>query len=632
MGAIAWGGAASGEDKAVAPVAYTAADFAQLPPVEEPTLSPDGTLIAAKIAKDGEQFLGIFPIVGDGKPRFVHAGDVDLNWWRWVGNRYLVIGVGQTVPVLGDEMYVRRAYSIDATTGALKMLSPREAAQSADDVIWASSDGKPRIMLSYQTSVFLHDAGFWPEVQEIDLETGKKHLVQRSSERIQGWYADSAGTVRMGVGYPDDGRSIRVVYRAKPGAGLDTIVRARRGSESVPLPSIFPTNGSNALMIADDDDGFSALYELDLATMTRGKQLANSPGFDIAGLRTDPSEATLWGIAFNEDRRSTRWIDPDMKALADELATRVKNGGASIVSVSADRQKAIFHVGSASAPGAHMLFDRKSGEVQMLAFTNPVMKMRQLRTVRTYRYTARDGLPIAAVLTLPRGEARNRPLIVMPHGGPFARDTEEWDWWAQFLADRGYVVVQPNYRGSSGYGTRFTEKGEGQWGLSMQDDLLDAVAALAKEGVADPKRACIVGASYGGYAAERSAERDPGAFRCAVSYAGVSDLKAMKAYDSQFLYAGARADWLKKQAPDLAAVSPINAVARFSTPLLLVHGAKDRVVPVKQSRHLARKLKDAGKAVTYIEQPLADHHFSRQEDRLQFLEALDAFLKEHNPA
>jgi dipeptidyl aminopeptidase/acylaminoacyl peptidase len=237
------------------------------------------------------------------------------------------------------------------------------------------------------------------------------------------------------------------------------------------------------------------------------------------------------------------------------------------------------------------------------------------------------------VLTVPAGrDARGLPLILMPHGGPYARDDEEWDWWAQFLADRGYAVLQPNYRGSSGFGTAFADKGEGEWGLKMQDDLDDAVDWAVKSGLADPARVCIVGASYGGYAALRAASRGGSLYKCAVSYAGVSDLGAILRYDRRFFNSGASRDWLRRQAPDLRAVSPINHAESFSIPVLIMHGKKDRTVPVAQSREMAEKLEHAGKAFTYIEQPEADHHFTREADRLQFLKELEAFLAKHVPA
>ena len=166
----------------------------------------------------------------------------------------------------------------------------------------------------------------------------------------------------------------------------------------------------------------------------------------------------------------------------------------------------------------------------------------------------------------------------------------------------------------------------------MQDDLNDSLAFLAKEGIADPRRAAMVGASYGGYAAMRAAQRDGAFYRCAVSFAGVSDLQALLRYDGRVLNTGRSSDWLRKQAPNLREVSPIHHPEQFSIPILLVHGKKDQRVPEKQSRELAEKLRKAGKEVRYVEQPLGDHHFSREADRLQFLAELEAFLKQHNPA
>jgi dipeptidyl aminopeptidase/acylaminoacyl peptidase len=176
------------------------------------------------------------------------------------------------------------------------------------------------------------------------------------------------------------------------------------------------------------------------------------------------------------------------------------------------------------------------------------------------------------------------------------------------------------------------ELGEGQWGRAMQDDLDDSVKALAELGIADPKRVCMVGASYGGYAALRAAQRDGDKYRCAISYAGVSDLNRMIRYQSNFLYSKARGDWLRRQASDLKDVSPVNFPGSFGIPVLIMHGEEDRVVPIIQSRVMAQKLKSAGKDVTYVVQPLGDHHFSRQQDRLEFLKEMEAFLAKHNPA
>ena len=606
--------------------------FAEVPQVARPDLSPDGKRIAAKIAINGKQYFAVLTPGAEGPPKLLTPGKVDLNWWHWVNDDWLVIGIGQEVPVQGDTWYLKRALGYNATTGKVMQLASREAAQNADDVIWTARDGSARVMLAYQTSIYSNEEGFWPHVEEIDLNSGKRRIVAAGKSGVFNWYADGAGVVRMGIGSSEDGRSRRVLYRDRPNAMFRVIDKARGREDRLTVPALFLRDAGKALVIDDDEGGYSALYELDLTTLERGKQLFASKGYDIGGIVGDSTGFGYRGISVEENRPEIRWTDPEMAAMQATISGLVKGAQAQLVSLNRDHSHAIVKVGGADAPGGYFIYGRADNSMTMLGYTNATIKMRRMHPVRTIRYKARDGLEIAAVLTLPAGRKEKLPLIVMPHGGPFARDSETWDWWTQFLADRGYAVIQPNYRGSSGYGTQFAKKGQGQWGLAMQDDLDDAVKALADLGIADPARVCMVGASYGGYAAIRAAQRDGKKYRCAASYAGVSDLNRMLKYSSSFLFGGARGDWLREQAPDLKGVSPLNFPADFTIPLLLVHGDEGRVVPPVQSKVLAQKLKSAGKDVTYIVQPDADHHFSRSEDRLEFLKALEAFLTKHNPA
>ncbi|MCW4461214.1 prolyl oligopeptidase family serine peptidase [Sphingomonas sp. BT-65] len=632
VASLALGGAAAPQTAAPAARAPLPTEaFAEVPQIDDPEISPDGKQIAGKVAIQGKQFFAVLTPGSSGPPKLLNPGKADLNWWSWVNDEWLVVGIGQEVPVEGDNWYVTRALGYSVVTGKVVQL-PRNAAQRGDDVIWSARDGSARVMLAYQTSIYTNNPGFWPQVDEIDLATGKRRTVVPSRPGVASWYADGDGVVRMGIGVSEDGRSRRVHYRERHGATFRTIDKARTREERLTVPALFLRDMGKALIVDDDEGGYSALYELDLKTLERGKQLFASKGYDIGGIVRDASGFGYLGVAVNENRPEIRWVDPEMIAMQAAVSGLVKGAQVRIVSTSRDRSRAIVQVGGADAPGGYYIFARADNTMEPLGLNNPTIRMRRMHPVRTIRYKARDGLEIAAVLTLPAGRKEKLPLIVMPHGGPFARDSETWDWWTQFLADRGYAVIQPNYRGSSGYGTPFTEKGEGQWGLAMQDDLDDSVKALADLGIADPARVCMVGASYGGYAAIRAAQRDGKKYRCAASYAGVSDLNRMLKHHRNFLYGGARGDWLRKQAPDLKNVSPLNFPGEFSIPLLLMHGDEDRVVPPVQSKVLAQKLKAAGKDVTYIVQPEGDHHFSRTEDRLEFLKALEAFLAKHNPA
>ncbi len=621
------GGAAGAE--APRPVA----DFARLPFMENPQLSPDGKRIAAQVASNGKQFLAMISL--DGAPvRLAGAGKLDLNWFRWVNGDWLVASVADVVPVAGTEIYATRLLRVGADFTGMKILGGSELGQYADRLVWVAHDGSARILLGRQTSIYASNEGFYPDVVEIDLASGKMSRAQKSTGGVMHWYADGQGVVRMGVGHSMDGRSQRLLYRSARGGEMKTVDRAdRRKDEALTRPIAFLPDGKTALAISDDAEGYSVLHELDLESLKPGKKLFGRKGYDIEYPLLDGTRSTLLGVPVVEDRMRVHWTDPELVEVQAAIDAAVgPTRHARIVSWSNDRVRLLVHVGTASDPGRFYIFDRTSGRMQHLSYVNEAIKA-PLHPVSTIRYKARDGLEIPAILTLPKGrEAKGLPLIVMPHGGPQVRDSEEWDWWAQFMADRGYAVVKPNYRGSAGFGSRFLERGEGQWGLSMQDDLNDAVTHLAGLGLADPKRVCMVGASYGGYAAMRAAQRDGALYRCAVSFAGVSDLVRLKGYNARFLYGGVRGDFLKRQAPDLALVSPANFATEFSTPILLVHGREDKRVPVSQSRIMAERLKAAGKPVLWVEQKEGDHHLSREADRLQFLELLEGFLKEHNPA
>lgn len=608
--------------------------YAALPFMQGPELSPDGKKVAARIGIRGQQYLAVVPLDrSQGKIQTFAIGEMDVNFWRWVNDDWLIVGVGTESEAEGQKWYVTRLVSVKADGTAINKIGWREAqGQNADDLVWIASDGSPRIRFSMQASIY-YGQDFWPKVVEADVTTGRIRTVLPGRSDVYGWYADATGAVRMGVGYGSSGRTSRLLYRPDDHSVFRVVDRAdTRREETLLRPVMFLPDPGKAIVLADDANGFQSVYELDLSEMKLSKQLIGSPGYDISGIISDSADTKVLGAVVVEKTTVTRWLDPELAALQASLDKSVKGQRALVVSWSRDLSKFLVHVSAGDTPGSYFVFDRALGIMQRFAYVDEGLKSTRGHPVRTITYKARDGLEIPAILTLPAGRApKNLPVIVMPHGGPFARDSEDWDWWAQFLADRGYVVIQPNYRGSSGYGTVFAKKAEGQWGLAMQDDLNDALAWLVTEGIADPKRACMVGGSYGGYAAMRAAQRDGKLYRCAVSFAGVSDLARMRAYDRRFL-SGAYIDWLNKQAPELRTVSPMYGPEQVSIPMLIVHGVKDRRVPLSQSKLFAEKLKAAGKSVVYAEQPLGDHHFSRMEDRLDFLKRLEAFLAEHNPA
>ncbi len=607
--------------------------FARLPFVEDPTLSPDGKMVAAQLAVRGELRLAIAPLGDPAHIRLISPGTADILGWDWVNNDWLIVTLGQSSAVEGDSIYLRRTVAVGLDGTKMKILGKDRAAQNAANVLWIARDGSPHIRLAMQTSIYSNDVGLWPEVRDFDVATGKSALVVPSTDQVMNWYSDGTGAVRLGIAYNDDARSYRVLYRDQDGQPFRTVIKTRgRGTSLATLPAMFLGEPGKAIAI-DDADGFDALYAYDLTTLKTGDKLFGVAGYDLHGVIASDDGSKMIGVRYTDTKPRTHWFEPALALVQSQLDAAVGLRNAHIISWSRDFSILIVAVESTDRPTVYYTYRPAEGVMHVFANADENFGKETWGSVSTIHYKARDGLDIPAVLTLPKNRpGKNLPLILMPHGGPFARDDESYDWWVQFLASRGYAVLQPNYRGSSGYGQAFTDKGKGQWGLAMQDDLTDAVKWATSQGIADAGRVCIVGASYGGYAALRAAQRDKGVYRCAVSFAGVADMPGILRYDGSFLNGGRSKDYLREQAPDLKAVSPLAFAADFSIPVLLMHGKADMTVPVKQSRQMADRLKAAGKDYRYVEQPLGDHHFSRQADRLQFLQELETFLAKYDPA
>ena len=602
--------------------------FAALPAIDHPKLSPDGTKIAGKIGINGKQVLLVQPLFGDGKPSALAEGKIDINWWEWVNDNWLVVGVGDNDVLYNEDVYVTRIAGVSADMKTIKWVDPNRSGVDADNVIWYAEDGSPRVLLSKETGV-QNETQWYPSVFDVDVSTGKAKLVVPSMDEVWDWDADASGTVRYGVIWHDD-KKRGVVYRGPGGGKFVRVMFGKREEDSIPEPAIYRADGS--ALAFDDGDGRDAVYEMSLPSFALGKKLLGDPRYDIETIVTNPAGNDVAGFRVTDKRNHIQWLDPDLKDIQSGLDQTLGVGNGRIISWSRDRKKILVEVGTPAQAGGLYYWNTDGARMDLVAWNNTTLKNRTLSPVSTVEYKARDGTAIEAVLTMPRGRpTKGLPLIVMPHGGPGARDSEEFDWWAQYLAELGYAVIQPNYRGSTGYGKAFHDLGKGEWGLKMQDDLIDAISWAAAQGIADPKRVCIVGASYGGYAAMRGAQRDGGHYRCAVSYAGISDLGAMLRYDRNLLGRGV-VDYWKKQAPDFTAVSPKFHAAEFGAPILIAHGVEDKRVPVKQSRMLVGELQKAGKPFEYLEQKLGDHHFSRSEDRIEFLKAVKAFLEKYNPA
>jgi dipeptidyl aminopeptidase/acylaminoacyl peptidase len=525
---------------------------------------------------------------------------------------------------------ITRLIAVDVATGASRLLDPKSRGLLGGEVLYTDPEGQTALVVS-QDSLFET-----PAVKRVDLATGTAVVVEKPINNVWDWYADSDGVVRAGLAY--DERAWRLHYRDRAGEPLRAIKGKFDKDANASVDRFTFGQGGTGTIITNERTGRFAVYRYDFRSGIVGEPIFEDAEVDVSRVWGDSWSGTVDGVEYENDRKRFHWLDPELKKVQFKLDKALPDKVNEIVTRARDGSKLLIYSSSAADPGSYFLLDTKTSKMSPVFTPLERIDPDLMSQTTSLNYQARDGLKIPAYLTLPRGkQAKQLPLIVMPHGGPFARDSWEYDPVVQFLASRGYAVFQPQFRGSTGYGKSFVEKGYGQWGRGMQDDLDDGLDHLVKTGLADPKRVCIVGASYGGYAALWGAIRNPDRYRCAASLAGVTDLAAQfKANRKSFSATRYFRDWRTKvageQKIDLASVSPLQQADRLTVPVLIAHGEKDEVVPVRQGRALVDSLKRRQAEVTSVFYPKSGHDLEADGDLAAYLTRLEAFLKKNNPA
>jgi dipeptidyl aminopeptidase/acylaminoacyl peptidase len=612
----------------------SAADFGALPFMVGPKMSPDAKHVVTTAHLKGKQLLVILDLGQKTGPAhsFTMPGKWELGWYRWAGNERVLVSIGHADVLFGEDVYVTRLVMYDLKTDQAAFVGKKNEGVEGDDVIHIDRDGH-WLLLNVQKTIY-----DYPSVYRVDLDTMEMKKVVGAHPHVWNWFADSSGTVRAGVGV--EGRRWWLLYRKDADGKFEKIMRrtVKRDDEEGAIERFIPINGSDhGYAVTNARTGRYGLYRYDFSSDAIGEPVFEHPQVDIDDFRiSDQNEITA--VYYTDDRSRVEWLMPRMKELQGKIDRELPDRINRVISMSSDGEKMLIWSGSAADPGTYFYYDATTAKMSMLARPYGSMTDKPLANMDSVSYAARDGLQIPAYLTLPTGvEVRQLPLIVLPHGGPFLRDEWGYDTWVQFLANRGYVVLQPNFRGSTGYGRDFVAKGEGQWGRTMQDDLDDGVKWLVEQGKVDPKRVCIMGGSYGGYAALWAAVRNPEIYRCAISLAGISDLAAMIKYDRRS-FAATRyyTAWRERvqgdKGFDLNTVSPLYAVDRINIPLLIAHGTDDENVPLAQSKKLHEALLKANKPHSYIVYEGEGHGFDNPANATAFLEQVEQFLRTNNPA
>jgi len=601
----------------------------------QPMISPDGKRIIYHEKIGDKNYLAIMSI-DEGKEKKRLGVPLRLNWYRWAGSDRIIFSVGNSFALLGIPVLVPGLYSYELATGEYEKLSDRNEVLAGGTVLHVDPHGRYLIMAARES---VRD---YPSVFRVHLTDKQVVKIVDEQDRINEWVADGDGVIRMGLSYR--GRSMRVYYRRGDGEEFDEIGRVKfRGKEEDIENSIYDitkiiAGSDEGYLLSNRDTGRFALYRFNFATREFGEKIFDHPDNDVSDYQLNADGSELLSVSFTDTRDRKLWFDEKFKKYQAALEKAVPGQEVWIASRSENDERMVIFTTSSTDPGSYYFFEPAAKKLDRFGGINDSIDPARLSPTQPVSYAARDGLKIHAYLTLPRkSPAQMLPLIIFPHGGPFGvRDTPDYNRDVQFLADRGYAVLQPNYRGSSSYGEEFHLAGEGEIGRKMQDDLDDGMDWLVEQGIVDRARVCIYGASYGGYAAIWGLIRNPERYRSGISYAGVTDWKKQLRFSSKFLRSRYRKELRNvirgDDGFDLDDVSPAENIAKLQRPLLVGQGKQDRIVPESQYELLLKRAKKANITFDTKLYPNDGHDLVIRNNQQDWYKTVKSFLQKHNPA
>lgn len=639
----AYANSAAKEDNTSSEIATmpSLADFSRIPAHQSVSISPTGkqlVYIQNYPAPNNAGLLTTYDLTTGVFKRILYSDNVKtkIKWVNWANDDILLVSAIFEVKEGSTLYYQTRMFSVDTRQEEIELRrilrvnsgtrfgAGQHVSQFQDSVVDFMPNDPDHILMEVDL-----DVPYQPSVYKINVRTMKKKRIEKGKKRIRGWLSDQQNVARIGTAQNYDTGEI-IIYERK---GEDEDYRelfSYMAFDDKPIRAVGFALDPNILYFTKYKGDKRALYKMDLTSLNTELVLAHK-NYDVSGrLIYSKQSNDVIGVHDTHSPFGRYYFDESDYKLLKGLDKVFPDTNNFIVDTTNNGQQYIVYREADGIPGSYYLGNRDAQTIIHLFSDYPELENIDLPQHQSIRYTTRDGIKIQAYLTLPLSGQAPYPTIMHPHGGPGARDYDGFDPWVAYMVNRGYAVIRPNFRGSTGFGYEFAQAQMGRWGLEMQDDLADAAHYLVEQGIADKSKFCIFGASYGGYAALMAAVKTPDLFTCAVSFAGVSDLVDKARHSRKFLGGELSSErQFGDDTDDLEARSPLYSVGKIKIPILLMHGKQDRSVPVAQSRDMAEELEDASKDFEYIEFETGDHHLSIQENRTLFFEELDRFLTQH---
>ena len=615
--------------------------YGALPQISDAEISPDGSRLATIANFETGTRLAVISLEGDA-PIQLGIESSKARGIEYYDRNHLILHASKTTSTFGfrGEYEYSGAFVMNLETQKVRQLlkGTRDMfpAQSGLGGIIGHGSAPGQLLMPAYMGPKYKSPSF--DLLKVDINNPRGLRYQKGTNDTRDWFVGEQGRVLARERYNNQQNLYSVqAYLDKK---WKTILEIEDEIIPVSILGVMPDE-SGLVFIKDDEDGFDALMKLGFDGEISGPVLPPNKT-EIDRIYSDANRKIL-GVRYAGVEPSYAFLDPLLDRSVTNVLAQLPEATIYLDSWSDDRKTILYRAFDATIGDVWLLHDAERDTLQIAARARPSIPSEAIGPLLSIEYKAQDDLTIQAILTVPPNfvpvQSEAIPAIMLPHGGPAGYDRFDFDWMAQFFANRGYLVIQPNFRGSTGFGEAFEDAGRGEWGGKMQSDLTDGVNALVKAGFVDADNVCIVGASYGGYAALAGAVFTPDLYKCVIAIAPVSDLNRMLQSEkrdhgsdhwvvSYWEDVMAEGDARRKK---LQSISPANYAENANAPILLLHGDDDTVVPIAQSTRMRNALKRAGKQVELIKLKGEDHWLSVADTRMQTLRAMDQFLATHMP-